>query len=183
MRIPKSLYTVQSRLETFFDRIVPNSVHPNTITLIGAVTNGIVLLVYAVDILSVEQLLWLLLLTQVFDIADGAIARKRKLTSVVGQRLDTAVDMLSGIALCVVLMLSIPTLSWLWVVLLSIVYCTRFIVVWQGRDVEWGGYKNALTVGFLCAYYFLFDWTLAVQVVAIFNVIALAQSIVNERHA
>lgn len=179
MRLPRSLKKIQQYLITILDTIIPSSVHPNTITLVGAVLNLIFLTLYAIGLLDIEHFLWLFLSTQLFDIFDGALARKRNLVSRGGQLLDTGVDMVSGIALCLVFITTTHLIQWTWFVLLIVLYSVRYYFVINNQDTEWGGYKNALTVGFLFAWYSYFDFTLIVQVVAIFNITSIIFTIKN----
>ena len=53
----------------------------------------------------------------------------------------------------------------------------RWYFVYKHTDRDIGGYKNALVVGLLLAYYREFDGTVIIQLVALFNVIVIGLNI------
>jgi phosphatidylglycerophosphate synthase len=104
---------------------------------------------------------------------DGALARSRKLTSDTGRILDTGIDMVSGVLMLVAIASLTTLLNWWWVGILVVLYVVRFWFVLGNKDGELGGYKNALVVGFLIAYWRELDYTLIIELVAIYNIVVI----------
>ena len=173
MKLPPLVSRLQQSFFGLVDRWIPKSITPNQVSIIGLVCNVILLVLYATRAIDLGLFLLLFLLTQVFDIVDGALARARKLTSDMGRILDSAIDMGSGILMLIVVASLTTLLNWWWVAILVLLYAIRFWFVLKDKDSELGGYKNALVIGFLLAYWRDLDYTLIVQLVAVFNVIVL----------
>lgn len=70
------------------------NVHPNVITLIGMVCNLILLYLASINAINAVNLFILIFVYVMCDILDGAIARKYKKTSKLGNYLDTLSDFL-----------------------------------------------------------------------------------------
>lgn len=173
MRLPAKLRENVALVEKAVVSWMPGWVSPNTITIFGGVLNVILLALFYFGSISYYSFLWLFFLTQIFDVLDGMVARVRGLASVFGQRLDTAIDMLSGLGFLFVLFFSGFQIELVWIVALTALYGFRFLLVLKGKDLEVGGYKNALVTGFLLTYYLFLPGMLVVQLVVIFNMLVI----------
>jgi phosphatidylglycerophosphate synthase len=180
MQVPKFLSKSKGSLDELVNKFVPKNVSPNTITLVGLGINVLLVILYFFSIIRLELFLILFFLTQFFDILDGSLARVRNLTSNTGRLLDTCSDMLSGILLIVIIAVKTSQLSWVWIGILALVYVIRWYFVYRNEDRDIGGYKNALVVGMLLAYYREFDGTVIVQLVALFNVVVVGLNVQDQ---
>ena len=173
MQVPLFLRQSKTWFENIADRCVPKHIHPNMITVFGFVVNLIVVVCYLVNIIRLDVFLIVYFLTQVFDVLDGAVARVRKTVTNVGRLLDTGSDLVSGVLMLCVIAYKTVLLSWVWIGILCLVYAIRWYFVYRDEDKDIGGYKNALVVGLLLAYYSEFDSTLVVQIIALFNMVVI----------
>jgi phosphatidylglycerophosphate synthase len=177
MQVPKFLSQSKISLDELVNKFVPKNVSPNIITLVGLGINVLLVVLYFFSTIRLEPFLILYFLTQLFDILDGSLARVRNLTSNTGRLLDTGCDIVGGILLIVVIAVKTNQLSWVWIGILALVYVIRWYFVYRNEDRDIGGYKNALVVGLLLAYYREFDGTVIVQLVALFNVVVVGLNV------
>lgn len=179
MRLPFFLTNLQNILVQGVDKIIPKSVTPNQITLTGLVANILLCIVYVTGHLSFGTFLLGILCTQIFDILDGGIARIRDKVTENGKLLDQLTDSISAILLLLAIFVRTGLIDWWWILILALLYTIRFALVRYNLDREYGGYKNALIISLIAAFYLSVDLTLVVQFVALFNLLVIGFAIPN----